>query len=442
MGTSISEKMSEGAGKGGEHHTDALENFTTSIEEKYKEEDQADVDRADAAEAEDDAEDRGAGKSKKSAKGKTKEEGSDEGSDEDAESDTSDDPDGEESETDDDSDADADAEDTDADADDADGEESDDADADDAGDAEADADAEDDEDKKSKSKGKTDADEEDDDADVEGDDDAKAVLAAAGADTKLEDVPKEYRSIIDKKLKSIDSVFSRVNQERTKFRQERAAMIAEEKFRADHSELYFAEALRADPGLMAKVNAELDKIDGEDVDEKDKPEREKALHKLVSDKRREARDATDRAYEAHLAKVQKASERGEYVSNLLEKLSSKYEVPYRIVEKEALKRLAELKADGKDMDIPDDELLQLVKDEAREHKRTERKGARTSSKERIKARTDGKRRVAPGSKAHGDAPPAKPKDKKKQVVDSNNEESRIRAMMRTARRVLPGVQDS
>lgn len=371
---------------------DAQADFISRVADKYEKEDSAHASR------EDGVEDDGEG----NEEGATEESGDDEstGTDEHTDAGTStDDPDGEAAESEEDSAASDDDEHPDD-------EESD--------DSEENAETE-----------EEGAEEDDDDAD-EPSDETKAKLAKAGADLKLDDIPKEYRSIVQKKLANIDSAFSRVNQEATAFRAERTRLKAEEKFRADNPDMDIAERLIANPDLIEKVQARIDKLADADQAE--------AFKIIVKDKRKGAEDAVV----AESSEAEKFQSRVGEVVKYAEQRASTAGLPWKRAEKAVAYAIAMKPAGGKD--LTNEEIDAVIKAEAKDYTEEQRSAKRTASKETIQTRTNLRKAAVPGVKRPTSTQSPRPAAAKAAKVNNDSEESRHAAMMKTARRVMPGTK--
>ena len=393
---------------------DGYESLVERMEKKFDKSDRADDDEGDGESRDDDDDD----EEQDEGEVESADDSDDEDDAEHTDADTSaDDPDGDDAESDADSDADDDAEHT-----------------DDESDSDDDAGSEDDADDSEGAKK-----DEDDDADAEDSvDETKAALAGAGADLTLADVPEKFRPIVEKKIKAIDSAFTRVMQEQTAFRAERAKLHGEERFRRENPALYFVEQIRKDPKLLEAVNAELDKLDPEGASDDAKAANAKALEGTIRDKRKTASDAVQKELDDQRAAYEKAVGRGEEVDALARKLSADKGVPYRIVEKAIMLVLKEREADRKPIDITNEEVKAIVDEEARELKGLVRKRERDESKKRVKDRAGNRRKASPATRTPSGAASPGGSRQKKIIVDHDNEESRLAAMDRSARRILSG----
>lgn len=261
-------------------------------------------------------------------------------------------------------------------------------------------------------------------------DETKAALTARGADLTLEDVPEEHRavveSIVTKKLRNIDAAFSRTQAEQTAFRAERTRLEADQRYRKENPELVVIEMLEADPTLYEKVNERWGKLEDPD---------QAAAFKIIVEKKKQG--AVD-AVAAELADFEKRDQRGLAVDEQARTLAAKAGVPFRYVEKAVIDALKEKPEDQRD--LSDAELKAIVDTEAKEWKTHTRQVTRDASKEIVRSRTAARQATPPTRRAPASAAPVRPAAAAKVKVDHSSEESRHKAMMATAKRVIPGAK--
>lgn len=102
----------------------------------------------------------------------------------------------------------------------------------------------------------------DDDVDDEDDDSDEEFQQAADKHKiplKLDDLPEETRPFVEKKLKAMEKGYTRAMQDARSYRHEKAQYDAERAYQRDHFDQFLADALVADPSLVEKVNAEIDR---------------------------------------------------------------------------------------------------------------------------------------------------------------------------------------
>lgn len=256
--------------------------------------------------------------------------------------------------------------------------------------------------------------------------DTKALLAAKGADLKLEDVPDEYRPLIEKKLRGIDQAFSRQSAENTAWRAERAQINAERQFQKDHPELLIADLLRKHPELEGKVL--------EASPEPDDEASLSAFDKKVSDARDAAKQAAETYEQQYAAAVVRANDTVEMATRLAKDAGFEYAA----VEPHLLLAYQQ-KPDGPDKWLTEEETANVIARFSRMMKKPVRQQLREQSKKQVQARTQ--RRVAtavPARAAAAPSRPATPAPKKETPINWNDEESRQARMMESARLIVPG----
>lgn len=259
-----------------------------------------------------------------------------------------------------------------------------------------------------------------------GEDDGKAtaeLLAAKGADLRLDDIPEEFRGIVQKKIKHIDGVFSRIAQEATAFRTDRAAFESDQRYREANPAHVIVEMIeKGGDALFEQVNVLLRGLET--------PEEKTKFEDDLKAKRQSAVDAVTAQY----AELETRAERGEAVEAKAHELAAKAGVPFRHVERAVILFLKEKGGDAPD--ITDEELATIVRDEAKAHQLETRGNKRQQSKETVQARTATRQAARPG-KAPASAAVPRPAAAKPEAIDWNDEESRQRAILGTARRVIP-----
>lgn len=173
----------------------------------------------------------------------------------------------------------------------------------------------------------------------------------------LDDLPEEARPLVQKKLKDMERGFTKAMQEARQYRAEKAAFDAEVK-NLDH---FVADRVTADPSLIDKINAEIEK--------RKNPDYVEAL-----ELRKQA--AKDRA-ETDASKQQQAEqaqhERGEYLESYTATQAKAAGVPFAFVE-EAVALAVTL-----NKNITDDEISEIVAKKAKVYKQHigATKGAKT-----------------------------------------------------------------
>lgn len=111
----------------------------------------------------------------------------------------------------------------------------------------------------------------------------KTALEKAGLKLTLKDIPAEARPIVRKKLDEVQAAFTRNQQQETKWRDERRAFLAEQKYREQNPELAIAEILKKNPELSDQVNDHVERMAD--------PDKVRAFDSDVSAARQKAADA-------------------------------------------------------------------------------------------------------------------------------------------------------
>jgi hypothetical protein len=292
-------------------------------------------------------------------------------------------------------------------------------------------------------------DDEDGDADDqsgEGDEDdsaadgTKAALTKHGADLSLDDIPEKFRGIVEKKLKGIDAAYTRAAQEATSFRAKERSIRAEEKFRSDNPELVIVEMLRkGGDELFEKVNKTWNRIDPgvEGNDEQTLRDNAMLLDERIENRRGKAVQAID----AEMQELTAINDMASKVEQSARASAAKHKVPWSdtidgLLEAAILRKAPAERAKG----LTETEVDQVVSKFAQDHHRTTRANKRDDSRDRVKTRTENRRGPKPTvrpPKATASAGSPRPGKVK---VDQSDPEARIRAMMKTAKRVMPGVK--
>lgn len=128
-----------------------------------------------------------------------------------------------------------------------------------------------------------------------------AAMAAERAPISLDDVPREARALVQKKLKDLEGGFTRSMQRLAEQRKEADGVLAEQRFQKERPDDYILTMLMADPTLMDKVNAKLD------VFEKS-PEAREAHSAVVELARSKAAKSLDDERTAQEAKVKRSQD--------------------------------------------------------------------------------------------------------------------------------------
>jgi hypothetical protein len=328
------------------------------------------------------------------------------------------------------------------DSDDSTGEDVDDADDDDQGtesddDEEGTEGGEDDEDDSEENEDENEEGEGDADDEESGEDpEFKAALARHGTELTLEDVPEKYRPVVEAKIKKLEAGFTRAMQEARAFRTEQAQLRTERRYLTENTDLAIVELLQhGGDELMKKVNARLAKIDPsiDGNDEVSIADNKTVLDEVIKTRKQAASQAVRDELTDLESRYQRATEVETYANAAARKAGIAYS---QAMEEVLAKRISDKPKEEWAKGLTNEEIDDVVALFARDHRRTQRSGARTDSKQRVIMRTElqrGKKDTVRPGKAATSAGVARPK---KIVVDHNNQESRLAAMDESAKRIL------
>lgn len=274
-----------------------------------------------------------------------------------------------------------------------------------------------------------DKDDEDDAASAE----TKAALARAGADLTLEDVPEKFRPMLEKKIKGIDAAFTRYAQEAAETRKVRAEAEAFKRFQKDNPGLVLAEMLHNKDGtlnqeLFDELNAKLRELADPTVAE--------AFQIVVQKKKDDARAAVTE----EIGKEDRTEARIVEVETTTRKLAADQGVPFWIADEAIGTAYLLKKRADPNSDLTKEEIAATVARVAKNYRLEHRTTKRNDSKDEIRTRTENRKKNTPTKKPASASSP-RPNGKKPEVVDYNSEESRQRAMLKSARRIIPGGKD-
>jgi hypothetical protein len=262
--------------------------------------------------------------------------------------------------------------------------------------------------------------------------DATKLLNSRGAELKLEDVPESYRPLVEKQIRNAKAAFTRVMQEATAFRSERAEFEAERAYLAQHPELAIVELLRKHPELFEKVN-ELETSIGDDAEAGTK------FDQRVADTRKQLTDQARERLDAAQATFEQQYERATHIDRLGRDLAAKAGLPWHFGERAILAALGEKPADAQD--LTDEEVSKIIAEEAKHLAPAVRKQTRDASKAAVQART-ASRKAAPVSPAKKPPTASRPAvaAPTKTKVNPNDRDALEQAMMDSARRIIPGAR--
>lgn len=243
----------------------------------------------------------------------------------------------------------------------------------------------------------------DDDADA-GDDDAKdkdddSEFGKRAKDAKLptsiDDLPEEARPLVQKRLKEMESGFTRLMQKQAEFRTERRAIQTEERYRTTHKVEWLVGELLKDPQLEEKVAAELEKLredspylrEAASVVAQD--HRAKAA-KEIADQEAEERKESERLEREDREQAKWVAQRGSDVETLARKACSKNGIQFdRGVEAAIAYEISE------QGDIEDSRIAAIVKEMADERGKSTRAVRREEKKRHVQGKTEAARSASP-----------------------------------------------
>jgi hypothetical protein len=173
----------------------------------------------------------------------------------------------------------------------------------------------------------------------------------------LDDLPEEARPLVQKKLKDMERGFTKAMQEARSYRAEKAAFDAEVK-NLDH---FIADKVTADPTLIDKINAEIEKRKNPDYVE------------ALELRKQAAKDRAEIDASKQTQAEQASQERGEYLESYTATQAKAAGVPFAFVE-EAVALAVTL-----NKNITDDEINEIVAKKAKVYKQHigATKGAKT-----------------------------------------------------------------
>lgn len=199
------------------------------------------------------------------------------------------------------------------------------------------------------------------------------LLKDAGLKLSLKDIPAEARPLVQKKLDHAQAAITRVLQEQTRFRSERATFAADAKFREEHPELAITEILSKRPELIEKVQAEIDKLED--------PDKKKLFEITLKERRAAALTAVTKDEQA----LERANTRADEIEVYTRRAADKLGIPVGVVEQAVALALLDKPEDSRDLTVA--ELDQIITYQARLLKGHTRRTALTERKAVIRERT-------------------------------------------------------
>lgn len=237
--------------------------------------------------------------------------------------------------------------------------------------------------------------------DVDDEDEIDEEFAAAAKLNKValtvDDLPEAARPLVKKRIKELETGFTKAMQDARDYRKDEAKFKAEERYRAENTAEYVADMLLKDPKLGEAVNALLDGITTETA---------KKAHEIVV---REGRSKALHATEAQLKAQEDRAQRGLALDAYTRTQAMKAGVPLELGVEASV--IAFINEKG---DITEREIDAIVAQKAKEYANHTRAIRREASKKyvenKVEARKTGGLKVKPGS-GITPAPSGKPRPK-------------------------------
>lgn len=233
--------------------------------------------------------------------------------------------------------------------------------------------------------------------------------------TSIDDLPEAGRPLVAKRLKEMESGFTRLMQKQAEFRTEQREFRTEERYRETHKVEWLVHELLKDPKLEEQVAQELGKLRDDDspyireaatVVAKD--HRAKAA-KDIADQEAEERKESDRLEREESEQSEWIQQRGSQVESLARKACTRNGIQFdRGVEAAIAYEIAE----SEQGDIDDTRIAEIVKEMADERGASTRAVRREERKRHVQGKTDAARAASPlrpGQGRAGGATSTRPK---------------------------------
>ncbi|MEO6566766.1 MAG: hypothetical protein ABIO63_12145 [Casimicrobiaceae bacterium] len=201
----------------------------------------------------------------------------------------------------------------------------------------------------------------------------------------LDDLPKEARPIVAKRLKDMEAGYTRAMQEAREYRKEKATLDSEKEYRTSNPDQWLADFIEQHPTVIDRVNEELAKrADPTYAQAHAKTRAADAKEAALNAERQEMEERRQVEHEAHIAV------RTEYVTNYTEASAKRNGIPLELVEE----AIAAAIMASDDKDITDAEIERIVAAKAKVVNRLTgaAKGAKT--KEYAKGKAQDARQAA------------------------------------------------
>lgn len=215
----------------------------------------------------------------------------------------------------------------------------------------------------------------------------------------LDDIPVEARPLVEKKLKDMERGFTRAMQEARQYRQEKAQVDQDTKYRTENPDIWLADYIGQHPEVIDKVNSEL----------------EKRADPTYAEAQAMKRDAAKAQAEANAVTASQAEayrqERIEHVSDYVETKAKDAGVPTKFIESAVAAAI--LSKPESERDISDAEIDSIIEDYGKEYRKAVGVVKANKTKEYAKAKAaDAKGGVIPPRSSTATESPstAKPKN--------------------------------
>lgn len=232
---------------------------------------------------------------------------------------------------------------------------------------------------------------------------AQTALEKYGLKMTMDDVPKEARPLVEKKLAHMTAAFTRAMMEQREYRKEEGPLKAERDFIKKNLDLFIYEQLQADPSLADKINARVEEGGTETGKE--------ALKVVTGNKRKEAFDAIQSAFNTQEQVLRRADEITTYVKQACLNLN----LPFDTVVEAVVNRLHD-KPDS-DRNLTQQEMDAVIGKQQRIFAQRDGDRRREQKKSEIKGRAEDRKTVSPAAKASGGAGTIAPANKKAPKTD-------------------------
>lgn len=238
-------------------------------------------------------------------------------------------------------------------------------------------------------------------------DEFTSVLTKHGLKTTLEELPEAARPLVKRRLDEQSAAFTRAMQDARSYRGEEAKFRAEQKFAAEHPDLFVMELLQKDPALFDKINDLLGEVSTETG--------KKALEVITKDTRREVLDAVTKAANDAKEQDDRRMSRADEMVVYTRKVAQRLDVPERFMMKAVAFELRGKPEDSRD--LTNDELEKVLRGAFSEYRAIAGKARTEKEKENIRARTKDRQTTSPVARSRTSGTPAAPSGSKPPKTD-------------------------